>query len=173
MRRLMLSLSLAGSCTALACDRDPGDAWSTLRRDGIGPVSVGMPLPALNAQLGDTMRIDTTVFERCGYVYPAAAPAGISLMVIDDTVRRVDIDTVGIQTVEGAMIGDEEARILELYKGRVTVRPHPYTGPVGHYLIVDEPADTVHRLIFETDGKHVTTMRGGERRAVNYIEGCA
>jgi hypothetical protein len=100
-------------------------------------------------------------------------PDGVSLMVVSDTVARVDIRKAGTMTTTGAAVGDSEPRVLELYRGLIHVEPHKYTGPVGHYLIVTPPGDSVHRIIFETDGKVVTRYRAGRRPAVEYVEGCA
>ncbi len=59
------------------------------------------------------------------------------------------------------------------HRGQVRVEPHPYTGPEGHYLIVTSPNDSMYRLIFETDGKHVVSYRAGLRPVVDWIEGCS
>lgn len=41
----------------------------------------------------------------CDYVHPHALPLGTALMVIDDRVERVDIDTTGILTRSGIGVG--------------------------------------------------------------------
>ncbi|MGQ0538137.1 MAG: hypothetical protein ACT4R6_04255 [Gemmatimonadaceae bacterium] len=51
--------------------------------------------------------------------------------------------------------------------------PHKYTGPTGHYVIVQTTGDTLHRLIFETDGSRVVRFRAGRSPAVDYVEGCS
>ncbi len=94
-------------------------------------------------------------------------------MVVKDTVVRVDVDTAGVLTGEGAGVGDPEERVVTLYAGRVTVQPHKYTGPEGHYLVVSIPPDTLLRIIFETDGRIVTRYRAGRRPAVDHVEGCS
>lgn len=144
-----------------------------VRPDGFGPVAFGAPLPALSAALGEEVRAVYADFETCDYVRPKALPTQAALMVINDTVMRVDIDSAGVRTAEGAQVGDAEARVLELYRGRVSVEPHKYTGPEGHYLVVILAGDTLHRIIFETDGQRVTQYRAGRRPAVEFVEGCA
>lgn len=167
----------------LACrGQDVGDtpaptadqpAALTVSPEGVGAVRIGATLAQLNAALGEQLRPAYDVNPECDYVDPAALPPGIALMVDQDTIVRIDVDTTGIPTAEGAVVGDTEARVLELYAGRVTVQPHKYTGPEGHYLVVTWPADTLHLLIFETDGKKVLNYRAGIRPAVEYVEGCA
>ena len=66
-----------------------------------------------------------------------------------------------------------EADVVKLYGASIEVSPHKYTGPEGHYLTVTPPGDTLHQIIFETDGQKVVHMRAGSRPAVEYVEGCA
>jgi hypothetical protein len=88
-------------------------------------------------------------------------------------VVRFDVESPGIRTVEGAGVGDLEADVVKLYGAGIEVSPHKYTGPEGHYLTVTPPGDTLHQIIFETDGQKVVHMRAGSRPAVEYVEGCA
>lgn len=144
-----------------------------VRPESFGPVRFGAPLPAVSAAIGEEVRPTYADFETCDYVRPKALPAHTMLMVINDTIVRVDVDSVGVRTAEGAQVGDSETSVLELYRGRISVEPHKYTGPEGHYLVVSSPGDTLHRIIFETDGQRVTGYRAGRRPAVEYVEGCA
>jgi hypothetical protein len=169
----------AAADSAAGAPADSGPAAATdsvawlVRPDGIGPIRVGVPLAALGDALGERLVARYEDFEGCDFVRPKAAPPGVTVMVLNDTVARVDVDAAGVRTVEGAQVGDDEARVLELYRGRITVEPHKYTGPEGHYLVVAPPGDTLHRVIFETDGKRVTLYRAGRRPAVEFVEGCA
>ena len=140
---------------------------------GIGRVRTGMSLAQLSTLLGTTVRASYQYNESCDYVRPAGLPPGVSLMVLSDTVRRVDVDSAGVLTTEGAGVGDTESSVLQLYRGRVRVEPHKYTGPKGHYLIVASRGDSLRRIIFETDGEHVQNFRAGSSPAVDYVEGCS
>ena len=163
------------SRTAAPAPVAPGaraDAW-TVEAAGIGPVRTGVTLRALSAALGESVRAAYDVFETCDHVQPAALPPGVALMVIADTVVRVDVDSAGVRTPEGAQVGDAQARVLALYPGRVRDEPHHYEGPEGRYPIVEMPGDTLHRIVFETDGRRVTSYRAGRRPAVDYVEVCA
>jgi hypothetical protein len=152
-------------------------AW-TLRHDGIGPLRVGMTVDEARAALGQFRGIlpdpggppDSLA---CGYGMSERLPPGVRVMLEKARVVRVEVDSGSVPTAEGARIGDTEARIQQLYPGRVEVQPHKYTD--GHYLIVrpTEASDTTHLLLFETDGRMVTRFRGGQRPQVEYVEGCA
>jgi len=94
-------------------------------------------------------------------------------MIENDSVARFDVENPAIRTREGAGVGDLEADVVRRYGNRIVVSPHAYTGPDGHYLTVTPPGDTLHRIIFETDGQKVVHIRAGKRPTVEYIEGCA
>ena len=141
-----------------------------MRPDGIGPLRVGVTLAEVTRSLGEPLSV---VNEECDHVNPTRMPEGILLMIIEDTLVRVQIDSAGVRTVEGAQVGDSESRILELYGARARIEPHKYTYPDGHYVVVTPPGDTLHRIIFETLKGRVTTYRSGRVPAVQYVEGCS
>ena len=179
-RPLWVSLALG----IAACGRDapspPPDSaepvapqvW-TVTPEAVGPIWIGWSIDELNTSTGEQLRPAYQISDECDYLRPARLPAGVSLMVVRDTVVRVDVDSAGVLTVEGAGVGDAEQRVMTLYAGRVEVQPHKYTGPEGHYLVVTVPSDTLRRIIFETDGRVVTRYRAGLRPAVEYVEGCS
>jgi hypothetical protein len=154
--------------TTAAADPTPTE-W-IVRPDGIGPLRVGVPLAAASRTLGESLRVSQA---GCDHVDPRTVPEGVLLMVIDDTVARVEIDSVGIRTAEGAQVGDSESRVLELYGARARIEPHKYTYPDGHYVVVTPPGDTLHRIIFETLKGRVTRYRAGRVPAVQLVEGCS
>jgi hypothetical protein len=154
--------------SSTAADTTPRQ-W-IVRADGIGPLQVGVPLATASRTLGEELRVDEP---RCDHVNPATIPDGVLLMVIEDTVARVEVDSAGIRTGEGAQVGDSESRVLELYGARAKIEPHKYTYPDGHYVVVTPPSDTLHRIIFETFKGRVTTYRAGRVPAVHLVEGCS
>ena len=140
---------------------------------GIGPVRAGMTLAELSKATGETLRPENDINESCGYVSPKMLPKGVSVMIVEDSVGRVDVTEKGILTKEGIGIGDAESRAVSVYGERAQVQPHKYTGPTGHYVIVQQPGDTLHRIVFETDGKVIERYHAGRRPAVDLVEGCA
>lgn len=154
--------------SSAASDSTPPQ-W-VVRADGIGPLKVGVSLATASRTLGEELRVTEA---GCDHVNPTTMPDGILLMVIDDTVARVEVDSTGIRTAEGAQVGDSESRVLELYGARARIEPHKYTYPDGHYVVVTPPSDTLHRLIFETFKGRVTNYRAGRVPAVQLVEGCS
>jgi hypothetical protein len=78
----------------------PATDWR-VRPDGIGAIRVGVPLAVLSRTLGEPLHADCRDFEGCDFIHPAALPDGVSLMVLHDTMARVDVTAAGVQTVVG------------------------------------------------------------------------
>ena len=146
---------------------------STAHASGFGPVRAGMTVAEAELALGAPLVLLGPQMEPCHYVEVKGRP-GVAFMVIDGRIARVDVRRLTtVKTAEGAGIGDTEARIQELYSGRVEVQPHKYTN--GHYLVVTPaaPADSTYRIIFETDGKRVTSYCTGRLPEVGWVESCS
>jgi hypothetical protein len=108
---------------------------------------------------------------RCIYFRAARAP-GMQFVFLDRHLVRIEVDSGTAATVEHVRIGATEEQVEAAYPGRVTVTDASYTG--GHFLTVsaEDGADSVRKLVFETDGKRVVRFRTGLRPAVDWIEGC-
>jgi hypothetical protein len=154
---------------------------SKLTINGIGSIRVGMTLKEANrAEVGinldvpgdDYNNIDKAV--SCYYAEPQGEPKGLSFMISNGRIARVEVRKGAITTLSGAKIGDTEARIKALYPGQIKVTPHKYTRG-GHYLtyVPKDKSDRSYRVVFETDGKRVTTFRAGKLPEVEYVEGCS
>lgn len=144
------------------------DGWEVTVA-GTGPVRIGSSL----AELLPLLESDPSAINPdCDYVEIRDAPDGIGFMMEQERLVRIDVTEQGIETAEGAEVGDTEERIRSLYPV-IEKRPHKYTD--GSYLIVTPgaPGDTIRRLVFETDeGDRVTRYRAGLFPPVEYVEGC-
>jgi hypothetical protein len=143
--------------------------------DGFGAVRFGMKIAEAEAALGVKLKNDAAENESdaCRYYVPQGAFPGLLFMTEDGVIVRLDVqETKDIVTDKGAKIGDSESHVLGLYKGRVRVEEHEYTGPEGHYLVVTG-GDGKVQLVFETDGKTVVSYRAGVEPQVQYVEGCS
>lgn len=185
MKKLILFTSLlsslAVSAIAISATSTPTKITnqSKLAINGIGSIRVGMTV-AEAAKASGTKLVtygNSPLNQSCDYVQPQGGPKGISYMVTNGRIARVDVyENKSITTLSGAKIGDTEARIKALYPGQIKVSPHPYTGGMGgHYLtfVPKDKSDLGYRLIFETDGKRVERFRAGKLPEVEYIEGCS
>jgi hypothetical protein len=123
------------------------------------------------ATTGDSAAALNPKHAACRFAHPKSFPLGAKIMLLEDVVVRIDIDSVGIRTAEGAQVGDPELRVLELYRGRIASLPHKYIAG-GHNLVVRQQ-NLANRIVFETDGRKVLRYRVGRPPGVDFVEGCA
>lgn len=176
LRAAVACLAIVTSILGMTASHAQGSTWP-LHFDGYGPVRLGMTIEQAQQVLKTPLVIDDYLEdESCRFFTPKGSGAEPTIAFMTDHRRIVRIDVFpgnGPQpaTDRGAKIGDTEARIFELYRGRVKSGPHHYTGPQGHYLRVFDDSGHV-RMIFETNGKTVESYRVGREPAVEYVEGC-
>lgn len=140
--------------------------------EGFAGVKFGMSVADAEKALGHKFKA-LGGEANCAYVEPVDAYDGIAFMVVDGAIARIDVqETDTVVTDTGAKVGDTEAHVLDLYKGRTSVQPHKYTGPEGHYVLV-LGADGKAQIVFETDGKKVVSYRAGRQPEVEWVEGCS
>ncbi|HEX8243794.1 MAG TPA: hypothetical protein VF541_09870 [Longimicrobium sp.] len=156
-----------------AAPADTAGVW-VLDEHGVGPVRVGMRVAQADTATPGGLDRTTNLEPECDVLQPKHGLSGLSFMVADARVVRVEArDSARVATRAGARLGDSEARIRQLYPA-ARVEPHKYDDR-GHYIIVipGAPADTLYRIVFETDGSVVKEMRGGLWPPVEYVEGCS
>ena len=138
---------------------------------GIGAMRAGMTVGEASQALGVQLTAPDSGAP-CTQIRLDAASPTVLLMVLDQRIVRVDVTDTSVATDRGARVGNTEARIAELYTNQLRTKPHKYTD--GHYLVVTPTAsaDSLYRLIFETNGQQVTRYRAGLRPAVEWVEGC-
>lgn len=109
---------------------------------------------------------------RCYLLAPANGPSGLVLTVYNSSIERMDITNPSITTRSGASVGSTEAQLHELFDPQLVVTPYEDgSGNSIQFVPVDE-ADVDYRVIFETDGTSVTSMRAGRLPAVAPGEPC-
>jgi len=172
-RMLIVDRIQAGSTNA-AVVHVPLTNQSKLAINGIGPIRVGMTLAEASKSLGRRLIAGKRISDGdCLHATPEKGPSGIAFMVVDGRISRVEIDSKRITTKRGAGIGSSEARVKSLYPGQIQVTRHKYD-ETGHYLtfVPKDQKDQAYRVVFETDGKRVTSFRSGKVPDVEWIEGC-
>jgi hypothetical protein len=107
--------------------------------------------------------------EGCDYMH-VEHDMGISFMIFDGRVARIDIDDAHHATLSGVRIGDRESRVKSVYAGRFVESPHTYIEE-GHYFTV-KSRDSRYALVIETNGERVTYMRSGKRPEAEWVERC-
>ncbi len=148
---------------------------------GVGPVRTGMTVAQAERALDLPLRAEPPALDEgdaladwqaCHYESTLELP-GVVFTVNDGRVVRVDVEAGDWDTTEGVRIGTPEAEVLRRYPG-IAVRPHPYA-EFGHYLVLERtgPDGDPEELIFETDGREVTSFRSGAAEPVGRVEGCS
>lgn len=169
------SVALTVACTGrhAAPAADPA-AWRVGAR-GFGPISYGATLAEATRSVGRPFEAVREYKRQCGFYRFATLPEGVSLMVSEGRVVRVDVDGAsGIRTTAGAGVGSTEDEVRRLYPGRIRTEPHAYADGPARYLVVtpELPSDTTYGLVFETNGTAVVSYRAGLWSAALANEGC-
>lgn len=183
--RAPVTASTAATTTSMPEEKEL-TAKSPVRLDGIGPVIMGMTLDEATAAVGRRVAVDQDSLisgddtDLCGFAVVDGGPEELSFMVNRDRPRdewrivRLDVSDDGtIATVGGIRVGSTEEDVRRVYGNAIKTEPHAYTGPQGHYMILDGDGPGGMKLLFETDGTKVLTYRSGLEGAVDAIEGCA
>ena len=156
-----------------APEREGLSASSPVTTQGVGPVLAGMTLEEAETEAETSLVSEgSSATEDCEYFSPSDLD-GVSFMVVDGEVARADVTEPTVATLRGEIrVGASEEAVRETYGDQLEEGEHEYD-PEGSVLtfVPDDPADT--RLVFETDGSKVTSMRGGRVPEVKYVEGCS
>lgn len=167
---MMLGL-IAASMLAAAAPEE----MAPVTTRGLGALRIGMPTATLRAR--GAVATETPETQGACHYWRMPGPVGsygrIGLMVVGDRLVRIDIYDPAYRTWSGAGVGMLEADIRRIYGRAIQVRPHPYTGPEGHYLIYRVRGDR-YGMIIETDpdSGRAEMMRVGLWEYVQWIEGC-
>ncbi|WP_150131960.1 hypothetical protein [Dokdonella koreensis] len=139
----------------------------------IGKARVGMSEQALVRALGAPLTHVAPEAEEEGCYYAAGRglPEGVILMMLNESLARIDVYEIGVTTISGAGVGTSESELKRLYGSKLVQESHAYTGPEGHYLTLRSP-DGRYGIRFETDGRLVTKFYAGTEESIRYIEGC-
>lgn len=175
------SLSLIGLALALCMAIASVNAQIKLTEQskvsiyGIGLVRAGMTIAEASSAAGTPVIEASNLGAEwgCFYYKPQGGPEGVSFMVRNGKIARVDITNKRMTTVSGAKIGDTEERIYSLYPGQIQVTTS--LSGRGHFLtfVPTSAPDKNYRLVFET-GKEgsVRFFRSGQLPEVEFPEGC-
>src|SRR5206468_5022538 len=135
----------------------------------VGPIRINMTVAQVSALLGDSLKPHWEPSCTWSRVSPSNAPAGLSLTIVHDTVVRIDIDSTGIRAVNDLQVGSTTDQIVRAYGDRVE-RRSSLDGSPYFAVASDDPARTF-LLVFRTDGRRISSIVVGRRRAVQ-VEEC-
>lgn len=176
MRSMLLTVLILLVATrphvSLADDND----WR-LSMHGLGPIKAGMKPGQVERIAGsDIVTSAHATDDHCWYMHGKGRLLGVSIMVVDGRVARVEIDSPKFRTVSGARIGDSLEQLKALYGvrygSRLTMEPHVYRPDSGHYLTL-RSKDGLEGVRFEIIDGYVTRFYGGPWEHLLLAEGCS
>ena len=137
---------------------------------GVGPVRIGMSLAEASAAAG-TPIVAKPGLRNCAFADPEGGPRGLTFMVIDGRIARIDV-WGALATVAGVGVGDTEEQTQAAYGRQLEVAERLYRP--GHYLmLIATGADRGYGAVFSTDGARVTSYTSGRWPEVAEPEGCS
>lgn len=139
----------------------------TISTVGFDDITFGMTVVEAEAESGVCLRPDRPVNQECYRVVPDPGPDGISFLVTEGTIERVDVFGGSVTTRSGIGLGSSEAEVAEQFGVALEVRPHPQGGGNELVLVPTDEADAEFRVVFETNGETVTRYRSGRRPQVD------
>jgi hypothetical protein len=132
-----------------------GSAVSTV---GIDEVTFGMALDEAEAAAGTRLLpVDPDHDPSCYDARPEQGPAGLTFLIRDGHVERLDVVEGSLATRSGAGVGTPADEIRSLFGERIQESDD---GTVLTFVPADE-ADAVYRIIFEVPDGQVTAFRAG------------
>jgi hypothetical protein len=134
---------------------------------GLGPIKIGMTEAQVEQAGGRpiTREGDTGA----GGCSTATLGTNVSGLFSGTRLARIYVGSPVYTTRKGIRVGDAQRRVIRAYGRSLASAPHKYVRG-GRYLTL-----TIgnRRLLFETDGRHVTQISSGRKPEIDYVEGCA
>ena len=153
-------------------DNQPLTASSPLSTEGLGPVLAGMSLEEAEAAADtDFVAEGPAPNPGCRY-FSAQGLKGVTFMVSDGEVARVDVQKPSVATLSGVRVGDAETEVLDRYGDQISVAPADLNPSYNWLTFTPRDRSDKTRMIFTTDGSRVTSIQAGRLPEVEYVEGC-
>lgn len=169
-RRTTTSFTPTTEATTTTVGVDPKEAsFYRVSTVGIGEVIWGMKQSRAEAEYG-ALFTGTIVDPFCFVVTPTDGPRGITFVVSNTRIERVDISVAGITTKSGAGIGWTENEVRAQFGENIEINEIE-TGNELIYVPSDS-RDAEYRIIFASDGEKIVSMRAGKLPEVAPTEPC-
>ena len=158
----------AESTTTTVLNLGVNDSISTV---GLGEVTFGMTVAQAEAAAGTDL-VNCAPTSACYRVTPANGPEGISFVVTESTIERVDIVSGPLTTRSGIGIGSPEDDIITLFGDQIETQVNDDSS-VDLIFVPQDGADTEFRVIFTIRDGVVETFRSGRIPQVTVQDPCA
>jgi len=132
---------------------------STVSTVGLDSVTFGLTVAQAEAAAGTPM-VPCEPVSECYRVTPAVSPPGISFVVTDGTIERVDISEGPITTRSGFGVGTTEDALVEAF-GESLERVELDASTTDLVFVPSSEADAEFRVVFTVVDGEVSTFRSG------------
>ena len=152
---------------------EPIDAVVTLR--ALGPVRIGMTVDEAASETGVELRRDfgKQSTSTCYYVTAGTALRGVSIMVLDDRIARIDVDSPStIATRSGVRIGTPVDDLRQVYPNNIRQANDAVAEGEALAFVPNDDFDADYRIYFEIEDGQIARYRLGTKPAVDYLGGC-
>ena len=163
----------AESSPATEPEPEPIDAVVTLR--ALGPVRIGMTVDEAASETGVELRRDfgRQSTSTCYFVTAGAALQGVSIMVLDDRIARIDVDSPStIATRSGVRIGTPADDLRQVYPNNIRQANDAVADGEALAFVPNDDFDADYRIYFEIEDGQIARYRLGTKPAVDYLGGC-
>jgi hypothetical protein len=168
------STTVAGPTTTSPLGAPTVKETSTISTVGLDKVTFGMTKADAEKAAGSALVPVGPGTSACQLVSLASGAPGVSFLLVNGRVERVDIAAAPISTRSGARVGSSVAQVRALYPGQIEDAARPDGQPGGALVFVPkDAADANFRLVFSTDGTTVVSYRAGRVPGVLAPTGCA
>ena len=144
------------------------DSISTV---GLGEVTFGMTVAQAQVAAGTDL-INCAPTSDCYRMTPAQGPEGISFLVTESTIERVDIVSGPLTTRSGIGIGSSEDDIINLFGDQIESQVNDDSS-VDLIFVPQDESDAEFRVVFTIRDGFVETFRSGRIPQVTVQNPCA
>ncbi len=106
--------------------------------------------------------------QMCFQMYAGAPLEGVSFLVEQDKVGRVDVEAPGVTNPDGFGVGSMAANMKTKYGAALTEQPNKYEPTVTELMLTDGAG----KQVFEIANGVVRAWRAGVPPLIDYVEHC-
>lgn len=141
-----------------------------LTMNSYGPVKIGMEASDAYTRLRALMPVnEPQAASGCTYYY---ASDGLSFMLDDDRVVRIETSLNQVITPSGVRVGDSLSKLKNTFGDRLDGQPNHYQGPESRTIKLFSK-DRSLAMRFEVVKNRIVEIYSGYEHAIHYVEGCA
>jgi hypothetical protein len=146
------------------------EPW-TLSTQGYGPIRHGMTRADAERLMDTPLRTqdNSPLDAGCDYLYPVKGHKGISFMVLNGRITRVNVTTKDVATRTGARVGDSVAKLHSLFGSSLEIETHKYDASGKYFYIWESSRKRGEK--FEVIGGRVKSIYAGDD-SIDLVEGC-